>query len=254
MVKPWKETSRRTLTATRVFELQERRAINPRNGEEIPFYVLESPPWVNVVPMLDDHRVLMVRQFRAGTGAETLEIPGGMAEPGESPEEGARRELLEETGWEAGSMEMIGVVDSNPAIQNNATYTFLARDLRRRGEQSQDQAEDIELVEVEIDQLDHLVQQGEITHSLVVAAFYFLDKHRDLDRRIEQLFDDLAAVQRDKVAALAKRINARLTPDDLLNPQDFPELADDGDFNYQDGMLAGIEAARMAYRRLLGER
>ncbi len=253
VVEKWKETSRRTLVSTHVFELEERRTVNPRNNNELPFYVFESPHWVNVIPLLDDRRVLMVRQFRQGTREITLEIPGGMVDPGEEPEVGARRELLEETGYEAETLELIGVVDTNPAIQSNKTYTFLARGLRHVAEQSQDQAEDIEITEVEIDQLDRLVADGTITHSLVIAAFYWLDRSRDVSKKMESAIEELSSGQLDKVAALAKRINARLTPEDLRNPQDFPELAEDSDFNYQDGMLAGLDSARMALRRLARE-
>ena len=70
---------------------------------------------------------------------------------------------------------------------------------------------------------------------------------------MEREIRTLAAHQLDKVAALAKRINSRLTPEDLRNPQDFPELARDPDFNYQDGMLAGLDTARMAIERLKRE-
>ncbi len=250
-MKPWKETGVRTLVTTRVFELQERRSINPRTGEDLPFFVLESGPWVNVIPLTDEGKVIMVRQYRHGTRTITLEIPGGMAEPGEAPEVGARRELLEETGYAPDEMIELGSVHSNPAIQNNATFTYLATGLRKVGEPDPDGAEDLEVAEVELAEIEDLIRRGEITHSLVVAAFYWLHLHEDWRARLERNLEELGRGQLDRVAALAKRINSRLTPDDLLSPQDIPELADDPDFNYQDGMLTGIEAARAAVRRVL---
>lgn len=250
-MKIWKETGSRTLVSTGVFELQERRSINPRTGAEIPFFVLESRPWANVIPLTEAGRVIMVRQFRQGTRAVTLEIPGGVIEPGESPEAGARRELLEETGYEAEAMEELGVVHPNPAIQDNVTYTYLATGLRRVADLDPDAAEDLEVVEVDLDEVDELICRGEVTHSLVVAAFYWLHRRRDRRRQLEPTLEELARGQLDRVAALAKRINSRLTADDLLSPQDFPELANDPDFNYQDGVLTGIESARTAVRRLL---
>jgi ADP-ribose pyrophosphatase len=253
MIEDWKLTFTKSLLATRVFELIERRAVNPRTGQELPFFVFDSVHWVNVVPLLDEQRVLMVRQFRQGTRAVTLEIPGGMVNRGEDPEVGARRELLEETGYEADELELIGVVDSNPAIQTNSTYTYIARGLRRVAELDQDDAEDIEVVEVPFADLDRLVRDKQITHSLVIAALYWLDHRRDLPGRLRATFEELSQGQTERVAALAKRLNQRLTPEDLRNPQDFPELAADPDFNYQDGYLAGIEAARLAVLRLIGE-
>lgn len=256
MIRKWQERERRVLVKTHVFTLEERRCVSPRTGDEFPFYVLDSSPWVNVIPLTDEGRIVMVRQYRMGVRQVTLEIPGGMAEPGEDPAEGARRELLEETGFEAGQIELLGVVHSNPAIQSNSTSTYLATGLRRVAEPALDGAEDLELVEVDAGEVDDLILRGQITHSLVVDAFYFynLRRAREREARLAAALDDLARRQEDQVAALAKRINARLTPDDLRSPHDLPELANDADFNYQDGVLAGVESARVAIRRLLKER
>ncbi len=252
-MKTWKETGERTLVTTRVFELRERRTINPRTGRELPFFVLTSNHWVNVIPLTAEGRVIMVRQYRQGTRTVTLEIPGGVIEAGESPLEGGRRELREETGYVARHYEELGLVHSNPAIQDNATYTFLATGLEREGEPDPDGAEDLEVVEVGLDEVDELIRRGEITHSLVVAAFYWLRLRQDRLGELERELGVMSRTQAERVASLARRINSRLTPEDLRNPQDFPELSQDPDFNYQDGTLAGIEAARAALRRLLRE-
>jgi 8-oxo-dGTP pyrophosphatase MutT (NUDIX family) len=256
VIRKWEERERRVLAKTRVFTLEERRCVSPRTGEEFPFYVIDSSHWVNVIPLTDEGRIVMVRQYRMGVERVTLEIPGGMAEPGEDPADGARRELLEETGLAAGEIELLGVVHSNPAIQSNSTSTYLATGLRRVAEPALDGAEDLELVEVDAADVDDLILKGEITHSLVIDAFYFYNLRlaREREARLAAVLDDLARRQEDRVAALAKRINSRLTPDDLRSPHDLPELASDVDFNYQDGVLAGIESARVAIRRLLGER
>jgi hypothetical protein len=75
----------------------------------------------------------------------------------------------------------------------------------------------------------------------------------ELEARIETLFDELVGQQEKKVTALASELCPSATRDDLLQPQDLPELARDPDFNYEDGLLAGLRAARMALRaRLLG--
>mgnify|MGYP001824653447 CR=1 FL=1 len=251
MVDSWKETEERTLVKTRVFELTERRGVNPRTGEEVPVWVLDAADWVNVIPLDSEGRVIIVRQYRHGTRSVTVEVPGGVVERGEEPEAGARRELLEETGYEAGSMELLGVVHPNPAIQTNATYTYLAEGCRKVADLDLDQAEDIDVDAVELSEVERMIRAGEITHSLVVAAFYWLDQRRGLSAKVEEVLEELSSGQTDKVAALAKRINSRLTPEDLVNPQDFSELAGDPDWNYQDGLLAGIESVRSALRRVL---
>ena len=76
---------------------------------------------------------------------------------------------------------------------------------------------------------------------------------RDLEPRLEALFDELETQQEKKVLKLAQELRPNVTWDDLLQPQDLPEVASDPTFNYEDGLLAGLKAARMAVRaRILG--
>ena len=71
---------------------------------------------------------------------------------------------------------------------------------------------------------------------------------------IEDLFNEMTTQQRGKVLTIARSLNPRLTEDDILSPQDFPELADNSRFNYEDGLLAGLLSARIAVRALIKER
>jgi hypothetical protein len=68
---------------------------------------------------------------------------------------------------------------------------------------------------------------------------------------LDALFEELIAHQRKKVLAEARRLNPRLTEDDVQQPHDFPELAGDAAWNYEDGILAGYLAAQMAVRAKL---
>ncbi len=102
----------------------------------------------------------------------TLEIPGGLVETNDSPEEAARRELKKETGYACQSLVPLGAVYPNPAIQNNLCYSFLARDVYRVGEQRQDEEEDIEVILKPLEEVPKLIRDGEINHALVIAAFY----------------------------------------------------------------------------------
>lgn len=136
--------------------------------------VLESQPWVNVIPLLPDGRVLLVRQWRFGIEAPTLEIPGGVLDPGEDDHTGAARELLEETGYRAHQWRRLGEVHANPAILNNRVSTWLATDLEQMGEPEGDGEEELELTSAPLAEIPGLIARGEISHSLVVAAFYLL--------------------------------------------------------------------------------
>ena len=136
--------------------------------------VVATPDWVNIIPMLDGGRVLLVRQWRFGVEAMTLEIPGGAVDPGEEERAAAARELLEETGYRACTWRRLGQVHPNPAIQSNRTGTWLATDLERLGEAEGDGEEELELELVPLKEIPSLIGSGHITHSLVIAAFYLL--------------------------------------------------------------------------------
>ena len=93
-------------------------------------------------------------------------------EENDSPREAAERELLEETGYGLSEIIPLGFVHPNPAIQNNRCYTYLAKDVFLAGEQSLDDKEDIEILLRPVTEIPRLIKEGDITHSLVLAAFY----------------------------------------------------------------------------------
>jgi ADP-ribose pyrophosphatase len=171
-IKPWKRLSSKTDRSFRIFNLRTDRALSPRTHKEHDFYILESRDWVNVIPLTNQNDVVLIRQYRHGIGSITLEIPGGIVEHGDSHEESARRELLEETGYRDSSMLLLGSVHANPAFLTNRCYTYLARDVLPFSGQDQDEKEDIEIIMRPLEEIPRLIKGGEITHSLVLAAFY----------------------------------------------------------------------------------
>lgn len=167
----WYPDSIDTLFDHRLFTLERHHLRAARERREA--LVLRAPDWVNVVPLLPDGRVLLIRQWRYGVAAPTLEIPGGMVE-GEEPRRAAERELLEETGYRARSWERLGELHPNPAFIANRIVTWLATDLERVGEPEGDGEEEITVETAPLAEIPRLVATGAITHSLVVSAFYLL--------------------------------------------------------------------------------
>ncbi len=140
--------------------------------EELPrdIFVFTCPDWCNVLAETVDGDILFVWQYRFGTDAVSLEIPGGVIDAGETPESAARRELREETGYDADSFELVSVVEPNPALQGNRCYTFFARGARPVGPTAFDELEDLELELVPKGDVASLIDDGVVTHALVITA------------------------------------------------------------------------------------
>lgn len=133
-------------------------------------FVFTCPDWCNVVAETPAGEIVLVWQYRFGTDALSLEIPGGVIDPGEAPEVAARRELLEETGYVSDDLELLSVVEPNPALQSNRCYTYLARGAVPTGATAFDDLEDLEVALLARAQVPALLDSGQVTHALVVAG------------------------------------------------------------------------------------
>jgi ADP-ribose pyrophosphatase len=177
-LRPWTVTATRTLARTRVFDLTEDIAVSPRTGDARPYARIVSPGWVNILPVTAAGEIVLVRQWRIGTRRFTLEIPGGVMEPGETGEAAAARETREETGYAGDPPVHLGVVSPNPAILDNRCATYLIENCRRVGEPEPDAGEDLEVVVRPLADVPDLVARGEIDHALVICGFWFLREKR----------------------------------------------------------------------------
>jgi ADP-ribose diphosphatase len=167
---PWPRFSSEHVTDLLLFQPRWDLVENPRTGARMRRLVLETRDWVNVVARTEAGRYLVVRQYRFGTEHVTVEIPGGVIEPEESPLEAAKRELREETGHEAPRWTSLGSVEPNPAFHDNLCHHFLADGARRIGDLDLDPGEDIVVDELELSALVAGVHDGSIDHALVVSA------------------------------------------------------------------------------------
>lgn len=170
-IQPWPVVSSRTLANYRIFQLRTDLKLNPRTGGQHDFYVIECANWVNVVPVTRDGQVVMIEQFRHGSGTVELEIPGGIMDPHETdPAAAGVRELREETGYEGTSARLIGSIFPNPAIQSNVCHTLLVEECELKHGTEFDHSEDIAVRLVPVAEIRNLIATGKIRHALVVVA------------------------------------------------------------------------------------
>ena len=184
MIKPWQRLRSNTPQSFRVFSVRTDTSLSPLTGMQHDFYIIESRNWVNIIPLTSDQQVVMIRQYRHGSGEVTLEIPGGLIDSGDTPKEAASRELLEETGYGSEEWIKIGEVNPNPALFNNRCYTYLAQNVKKARNPSLDQTEDIEVVLISLSDIPEMIRNGKIDHAIVISAFsfYFLQNLEKLSK------------------------------------------------------------------------
>ena len=170
----WKVEQDNKVYETPIFSLQQIKLIPDQKRTPSDFYVLDAPEWINIIALTPENEILLVEQYRAGIDEPTLEIPGGMVDSGEEPMEAAKRELLEETGFESEKWSKFGKISANPAIQNNFTHLYLALDCIKTDEQKMDGTEDILLHQLPLNHFLELVKNGTVHHSIVLAAITHL--------------------------------------------------------------------------------
>jgi ADP-ribose pyrophosphatase len=149
------------------------------NGNLLDATIFEFHAWANVVAFTKNNEVVLVKQYRHGICDALLEFPGGVVEDGEDPLDGAKRELLEETGYSASRLIQVGQIYPNPALQTNTLHCFLALDAEKVGEQNLDAGEDIEVHLVPLDELVEMAKQGEFRHALMTAVLFFALAYTD---------------------------------------------------------------------------
>lgn len=142
------------------------------------FQIVRHPGGVGVLPLHEDDTVTLIRQLRPAVDGTLLEIPAGRLDPGEAPAACGVRELAEETGLIAGTLESLGIMHSSPGVFDEKIHLFLATDLVQR-DPSPEQYEDIEMVRVPLEQALRMAAEGVISDSKTSLAL-FRAAHRRL--------------------------------------------------------------------------
>ena len=174
----WETISKEKVADCKIFSVSKTLAKSKAGADKIGrFFTLSCGPWVNIIAITDQKQLVMVEQYRHGIESLTLEIPGGSIDDTDiEPLDAAVRELKEETGFVADRWSLLGENHPNPALQGNVCYTYLAEDARWTEEPKFDSTgtERINTRFVHLSDIGSLVQDGTISHALVIVAFHFL--------------------------------------------------------------------------------
>jgi ADP-ribose pyrophosphatase len=174
MIRDWPIIRREQIGDFRLFSLTQKKVRSPRTGEIREVQTLHFSDWVLVLALTPQEEVVMVRQYRHGTERVCLELPGGLVDAADdSPELSARRELLEETGYQADEITLLGECYPQPAILTNKCLFYLAPNAVRVQTQRLDAGEDIEILEIPLEEIPLKIKSAEINHGMVLLGFFF---------------------------------------------------------------------------------
>jgi len=170
MIKKWKELSREL-----VFEKYSRKVekviFRLQNEKEADLYIKNEGGVVCVLALTPDNKVILAKQYRPGPKKILTEIPGGLIDKNEKPEESIKRELLEETGY-TGNFKFTAKV-FNDAYSSREKYCFVATSCRKIQEIQNEGSEFTEVVLVSVEKFKEILRQGNITD--IEAGFLGLD-------------------------------------------------------------------------------
>ncbi len=176
----WKEVAARSMADYRIFNVSSSDR-ESEEGKRGTFYLVNSLDWAGVIPVVDTaagRMIVMIRQYRHGTGRLCLEFPGGTVEREEDPALAVDRELTEETGYKAEFIVPLGMLSPNPAFMTNTFHAFVAEGCSLVREQALDEHEEIEVSLVPEREAIDLVGAEDYGHALMTAALFLYMRYR----------------------------------------------------------------------------
>ena len=168
----WNTLSSRTIIKDRWVNLRADECRRADGTVIAPFYVNQLPDFVVVVAVTDADEFVMIYQYRHAIDKVILEVPAGCLEPGETMEAAAARELMEETGYEAGKLTFLGKMAPNASCLSNYAWCYLAEGAKKVDKQKLDETEEIEVILMKEEDLRHALTEGMVEQAVHVGALY----------------------------------------------------------------------------------
>lgn len=170
----WQVTASSYVLDSPYLRIRRDRIVLPDGTVIEDYYVRESRGYVIVFALTDDGNVVLVRQYKHGIGKTLLELVAGAIDEDEDPQQTAQRELTEETGYSARSVDYVRSFITDPTNADTVAHLFFARGAYPSGEQQLDATENITVEIAPLDRLRELVRAGEIDSMPHVGAIYFM--------------------------------------------------------------------------------
>lgn len=169
-MKPWLVKKSETVVDRKWLTVKEQHIELPHGGEIPEFHLIESPDWASALALTEEGQVVFVDQYRHGAGRVSRELPAGMIDPGETPEQAARRELEEETGFVADHWEHLFTINTEPARHTSHAHFYFAKGARRQSAQRMDPSEFIDVALLDTKDILAAIADGTILHGVHVGA------------------------------------------------------------------------------------
>jgi 8-oxo-dGTP pyrophosphatase MutT (NUDIX family) len=178
----WRTLSSEYLFDDRWFKVRKEKCETPEGKIVDPYYVYEFATWVGALPVTEDGKIVMVRQYRHALGETCIELPGGCVDDTDkNADEAIARELLEETGYAFSAYEYLGKISPNPSTNTNLLHMYLASGGKKITAQKLDENEEIEIVLLTLNELKQLLRENKIVQSMHVSCImYALEKLGEL--------------------------------------------------------------------------
>jgi 8-oxo-dGTP pyrophosphatase MutT (NUDIX family) len=179
----WKTISSEYLFNDLWFRVRKDKCISPSGKIIDPYYVYEFPDWVNAVPVTQEGKIILVKQYRHALGEVCTEIPGGCVDSSDQDFRHAiARELLEETGYSFSDYQYLGKISANPSTNSNLMHMFLATGGVKTGDQQLDANEEIEVGIFSVEEVKKLIRENKIIQAMhVTTLLYAFEKLNELE-------------------------------------------------------------------------
>jgi len=176
----WKILNSENVLENEFFKITSERCQKTDGSVVESYYRIERPEVVMIIPITKDQEVVLIEQYRQPVRSTDIELPAGYLDTGESLEQAADRELLEETGYKAPKLEKLQDVFSSAGLMSNSIHFFIAKDAEKIAEPQPEPNEEIIVRPTPIKEAFNLLEQSKIKDMASVLGMHLLKKHLNL--------------------------------------------------------------------------